>query len=457
MASTPPPQGGGPSPMMVAQRFVKQYYQVLSTEPENIGNFYKAPSLYSHGQGNEPTTPAKFKELSGDLLKDRLFKDNYRLDLEYGAIDAQDSLGGGVLVVVTGHLVVEEQRRAFCHTFFLNPYSPPDAKKKQFYVHNDIMRFLHDGSKEDGAEKQEEKEVTETVTKETVVVENVEAPKTTEEPAPSADVVPPDAVVEEPVQEPQTVPEPESDEKEVDEPEAAVEETKEDIVTERDNKSKRKGKSKRKKSPSPDKAQPAPGSWASMVAHNASSPAPPSPTRKAKETVADVSPVREEKHEKPVEQKEQQQKQGKQQQKRLRDPDCTLVIKHVPENTKERDIREMFEPYAKQTKSKIVGLNVQAFKNLAFVDYDSPEPVLLALKETKTFRLGNRNLELEPKMVDKNRSKGSSSGRYNRGQGGDGSNGFRGSGRSGQHRRRGSGGAGRGDRGSGGRGGRGGR
>lgn len=443
--------------MMVAQRFVKQYYQVLSTDPENIGNFYKAPSLYSHGQGNEPTTPAKFRELSNDLLKDRLFSDGYQLDLEYGAIDAQDSLGGGVLVVVTGHLVVEEQRRAFCHTFFLNPYSPPDAKKKQFYVHNDIMRFLHDGAKEDGAETEEEKEVTETVIEESNVVENVEAPpETTDESAatPPADIVPSETVVDEPVVEPQTVSEPESVEKEVDEPEAAVEETKEDIVTERDNKSKRKGKSKRKKSPSPDKAQPSPESWASMVAHTASSPAPPSPTRKNKETT-DVPPAKEEKPEKPVEHKEQQHKQGKQQQKRLRDPDCTLVIKHVPENAKERDVRDMFEPYAKQTNSRIVGLNVQAFKNLAFVDYDSPEPVLLALKETKTFRLGNRNLELEPKMVDKNRPKGSS-GRYNRGQGGDGSNGFRGSGRSGQHRRRGSGG-GRGDRGSTGRGGRGGR
>lgn len=249
------------------------------------------------------------------------------------------------------------------------------------------------------------------------------------------------------------------------EPEPPAEETKEEIavVEEKDsNKSKRKSKSKggRKKSPSPTAAeeqkgapQPTPSSWASMVAHNSSNP--PSPVRRTEKKEREALAKEETKPEK---QTESQQHQGNKQQRgpKLRDPDCTLVIKHVPEGTRDREIREIFERFATETHSKIIGLNFAGNRSLAFVDYDSPEPVLLALKDKGPFQLNGRDLEVEPKMVDKSRSKGSG-GRY-RGQSGGtdtggSSNGFRGSGRgSGQHRRRGSGG--KTERGGGGRGGR---
>merc|ERR1711971_771085 len=38
-----------------------------------------------------------------------------------------------------------------------------------------------------------------------------------------------------------------------------------------------------------------------------------------------------------------------------RDPDCTLVIKNIAENTKEADVLGLFEPFATQTKAKVVG------------------------------------------------------------------------------------------------------
>lgn len=460
--------------MVIGRNFVKQYYQVLSTAPENIVKFYKPVSLFSHGQGSEPTTPATIAESTENLLKDRLFSSqNFRVDLERGAIDAQSSVDGGVLVVVTGHLFIEEEKRAFSHTFFLNPsVSAADSTRKQYYVHNDIMRFLA-GDVAVEEEVQEEEEVaTARVTPEQTVVENrqeevlLETIKETTSAAPTT-------VVEETVVETEVVSEPVVAAAEETpmyepalEPEPAVEETKEDIVAEeqKDSKSKRKSKSRRKKSLSPtaaeEKAQPTPGSWASMVAHNSSTPAPPSPTRRpaAEKKDKEVSAKDDGKIEKSVEQQSQQQQhQGGRQQRgpKLRDPDCTLVIKNVPEGTKEREVREMFEPFAVETKSKIVGLNVSGNKSLAFVDYDSPEPVLAALKQKGQLQLNGRTLDLEPKLVDKSRFKNYRT--RSAGEGGGSSNGFRGSGRSGgQHRRRGSGG-GRGDRGGGGRGGRGGR
>ena len=43
-----------------------------------------------------------------------------------------------------------------------------------------------------------------------------------------------------------------------------------------------------------------------------------------------------------------------------RDPDCTSVIKNIPQGTKESDVRDLFQPPATQTKNKIVRANVSA-------------------------------------------------------------------------------------------------
>jgi hypothetical protein len=198
-AMTPPPGGdGGPSPLTVGTRFVKQYYKVLSTTPDQIHRFYQPTSFLSHGQGSQPTQPMLFERMqqqqmeedavaaaataaaatsntsnnsnsnnstgSHELLKQRFVLKGYedcaiRFEFEHGAIDAQVSVNGGVLLVVTGHVaylrsVVEEQvgreqvaeqeqrRKAFVHTFFLGSIST--GTKRSYYVHNDILRFLDD-------------------------------------------------------------------------------------------------------------------------------------------------------------------------------------------------------------------------------------------------------------------------------------------------------------------------
>lgn len=72
--------------------------------------------------------------------------DLLRIDFERGAIDAQESLGGGILLVVTGHMYLpfrSGKPAGFVHTFFLNN-AAAKGKKKQFYVRNDILRFLED-------------------------------------------------------------------------------------------------------------------------------------------------------------------------------------------------------------------------------------------------------------------------------------------------------------------------
>lgn len=174
--TTPPPPpgvgggGGGPSPSKIGQAFIKQYYKILLTAPSQLNRFYQPDSTVSRGmEPSAPATPSPFNlaasggmnggtdDSPGERVRKAFFDwagvgagDNFahtedilRIDFERGAIDAQESIGGGILLVVTGHMFLPGQVKpsAFVHTFFLNNNAGP-GRKKQFLVKNDILRFL---------------------------------------------------------------------------------------------------------------------------------------------------------------------------------------------------------------------------------------------------------------------------------------------------------------------------
>jgi hypothetical protein len=59
---------------------------------------------------------------------------------EIRTVDSQESLGGGVTVLVTGHLTGRDGMRCeFSQSFFLAP------QEKGYFVLNDIFRFVADG------------------------------------------------------------------------------------------------------------------------------------------------------------------------------------------------------------------------------------------------------------------------------------------------------------------------
>lgn len=59
------------------------------------------------------------------------------LRAEIKTVDAQESLGAGVIVLVTGHLTGKDNvKRDFTQSFFLAP------QEKGFFVLNDIFRFV---------------------------------------------------------------------------------------------------------------------------------------------------------------------------------------------------------------------------------------------------------------------------------------------------------------------------
>src|SRR6185503_4904732 len=65
---------------------------------------------------------------------------------EIKAVDAQESLGGGVTVLVMGHLTGRTGvGRKFVQSFFLAP------QEKGYFVFNDILRSVGDGEGAEGA------------------------------------------------------------------------------------------------------------------------------------------------------------------------------------------------------------------------------------------------------------------------------------------------------------------
>jgi RNA recognition motif-containing protein len=128
----------------------------------------------------------------------------------------------------------------------------------------------------------------------------------------------------------------------------------------------------------------------------------------------------------------------------------------------------VFEPFASQTKSKVVGITVAAHRGIAFVDFDSTNPVTKAVNSHKEepIRMQGRILEVDQKTAEqraRRAAQGGGRGNFRSGSpshNNGGANRFGGgSGGRGGHRRRegGRGEVGRGERGGGGRGGRGGR
>ena len=150
------------SPFVIGKAFIKQYYQLLTTSPEQILKFYKEDtSSLSHSL--EASTRAEpvilnsqdfphsifgwtmgAKVTDSDQTQTNPVPPGIRFDFEHGAIDAQETINGGILLVVTGFMYLPtspETPKAFVHTFILLNGSPPGTKK-HFYVHNDVLRVM---------------------------------------------------------------------------------------------------------------------------------------------------------------------------------------------------------------------------------------------------------------------------------------------------------------------------
>lgn len=126
-----------PSPQQVGREFVRQYYTVLHEAPEVLHRFYSSGSTFVHGGVDQPgrvEEPVVGQLEIDKKIRSLAFKDCHT---KIRQVDAQATIGSGVVVQVTGELSNNgEPMRRFMQTFVLAPQTP-----KKFYVHNDIFRY----------------------------------------------------------------------------------------------------------------------------------------------------------------------------------------------------------------------------------------------------------------------------------------------------------------------------
>lgn len=445
--SSSPPSGvggGGPSPQQIGSVFIKQYYKILLTAPAQLHRFYQPDSTVTRGmEPSAPATPLPFSaEVSTigggeDSVGERVHKaffdwasvmnngrdsvdnsDALTVDFERGAIDAQESIGGGILLVVTGHMSLPGRGKAsaFVHTFFLIN-AAAQGRKKQFLVKNDILRFL------DPVDAVCEKlEMVATILPE---VEEDWKPI-----PPDIDPIPRAPVEYEPSVDEEKVEEYDEDIEPLKEPanESPTEVTESSTVesdstptaspsfdgkkSRRNRKKGRLGASKsRSRSNSPGEAvgevmedapekPKAPSSWANLVASGGggggkgkgrkgspkpgrggdksssvkpdSAKAPPQsrPINGSTSTATTTTPST---HASPEANHESK-----------RTAEATLFIRNIPDKTKEAEIRALFENQAAANGNKILGITLNPNRGFCFVDFDGPDAVVAIVAESIT-------------------------------------------------------------------------
>ncbi|XP_074317055.1 nuclear transport factor 2-like [Silene latifolia] len=128
-----------PPAQIVGNAFVEQYYHILHQSPELVYRFYQDLSVLSRPDSNGVITSATTMQGINEKILSLNYKD---FTAEIKTADAQQSLGDGVVVLVTGYLTGSDSvRKKFAQTFFLAP------QEKGFYVLNDVFRYVEDEDK----------------------------------------------------------------------------------------------------------------------------------------------------------------------------------------------------------------------------------------------------------------------------------------------------------------------
>jgi len=126
------------APSLVDTRFVGRYYHVLQQQPEFLHQFYTDRSIMHCLHRDTQEIATEMVEIHNCVMSL-----NYvGCVIEIRSVDAQGSLNGGVLVMVTGSIQRKDRdiKNDFVQTFFLIP------QEKGCYVLSDIFRFSEDDS-----------------------------------------------------------------------------------------------------------------------------------------------------------------------------------------------------------------------------------------------------------------------------------------------------------------------
>ncbi|XP_065874158.1 nuclear transport factor 2 isoform X3 [Euphorbia lathyris] len=129
------------TPDVVGNAFVHQYYMILHQSPELVHRFYQDVSkLGRPEESGIMSTTSTMHAINEKILS--LGYGEFRAQIT--TVDSQESYNGGVLVLVTGYLIGNDNlKQKFTQTFFLAP------QDKGYFVLNDVFRYVEDAKYQD--------------------------------------------------------------------------------------------------------------------------------------------------------------------------------------------------------------------------------------------------------------------------------------------------------------------
>jgi len=117
----------------IAQQFVDFYYKTFDKDRASLASLYREQSMLTFETAAIQGTAAILEKLTTIPLN--------QVEHEVATLDAQPSAAtGGILVMVTGRLLVDEEKTpmAYTQTFQLMPDGTGS-----FFVFNDIFRLIY--------------------------------------------------------------------------------------------------------------------------------------------------------------------------------------------------------------------------------------------------------------------------------------------------------------------------
>ncbi|KAJ0740151.1 putative Ras GTPase-activating protein-binding protein [Helianthus annuus] len=126
------------SAQVVGNAFVQQYYHVLHQSTGLVHRFYQ--DISKLGRPEEDGSMSMTTTM--DAINDKILSLNYGdFRAEIRTVDAQESMNGGVSVLVTGYLTGKDDiPQNFTQSFFLAP------QDKGYFVLNDMFRYVENAN-----------------------------------------------------------------------------------------------------------------------------------------------------------------------------------------------------------------------------------------------------------------------------------------------------------------------
>ncbi|KAH8666332.1 nuclear transport factor 2 [Xylariales sp. PMI_506] len=116
----------------VAKQFVNFYYAQFDNDRKQLGPLYRENSMLTFESSASLGGPAIVEKLAALPFQS--------VKHQVSTLDAQPSVNGGVLVLVTGQLLVDEEQRPmnYAQAFQLMPDG-----NNSFFVFNDVFKLVY--------------------------------------------------------------------------------------------------------------------------------------------------------------------------------------------------------------------------------------------------------------------------------------------------------------------------